>query len=91
MISLNYFATADSGLATVMKATPVEMIVIYNNKIKSIRKSINFSKDQLGSFATEKVISNRIEKIKEIDCVFKKEKLIKELDTLFSIDRYFLC
>lgn len=48
VIFQNYFATADSGLAAVMKATTVNMLVIYNNKIISIRKPVIFNKDELG-------------------------------------------
>ena len=38
MVYLHYFATADSGLAEVLRVNPIKMLVYYNEKIIPIRR-----------------------------------------------------
>ena len=66
VIYLHYFATADSGLAEVLRANPIKMLVYYNKIIIPIRRydaKDFFTQDELDSYTTEEKIRLRAEKI----------------------------
>ncbi|EFR43784.1 hypothetical protein [Streptococcus pseudoporcinus] len=87
VIYLNYFATADSGLAEVLRANPIKMLVYYNEKIIPIRRydALDFfTQDELDFYTTEEKARLRAEKVQSIDFRSIKERLISELGDLLT-------
>ena len=82
VIYLHYFATADSGLAEVLRANPIKMLVYYNEKVIPIRRydaKDFFTQDELDSYTTEEKIRLRAEKVQGIDFCSIKQRLSSEL------------
>ena len=82
VIYLHYFATADSGLAEVLRANPIKMLVYYNEKVIPIRRydaKDFFTQDELDSYTTEEKIRLRAEKVQGIDFCSIKQGLVSEL------------
>ena len=87
VIYLHYFATADSGLAEVLRANPIKMLVYYNKKIIPIRRydALDFfTQDELDSYTTEEKIRLRAEKVQSIDFCSIKQRLSSELGDLLT-------
>ena len=85
VIYLHYFATADSGLAEVLRANPIKMLVYYNEKVIPIRRydaKDFFTQDELDSYTTEEKIRLRAEKVQGIDFCSIKQRLSSELGDL---------
>ena len=85
VIYLHYFATADSGLAEVLRANPIKMMVYYNEKIISIRRYNApdfFTQGELDYYTTEEKVRLRAEKVQNIDFCSIKRGLSSELDNL---------
>ena len=78
----HYFATADSGLAEVLRANPIKMLIYYSGKIIPVRRYSSldyFTKNELDFYTTESKVMLRAEAVKSIDFRFIKKKLIDEL------------
>lgn len=87
VIYLHYFATADSGLAEVLRANPIKMLVYYNKIIIPIRRydaKDFFTQDELDSYTTEEKIRLRAEKVQGIDFCSIKQRLSSELGNLLT-------
>ena len=87
VIYLHYFATADSGLAEVLRANPIKMLVYYNEKVIPIRRydaKDFFTQDELDSYTTEEKIRLRAEKVQGIDFCSIKQRLSSELGDLLT-------
>ena len=87
VIYLHYFATADSGLAEVLRANPIKMLVYYNERIISIRRYGRqdfLTEDELNSYITEETVRLRAEKVKSIDFCSIKQRLSSELGDLLT-------
>lgn len=87
VIYLHYFATADSGLAEVLRANPIKMLVYYNKIIIPIRRydaKDFFTQDELDSYTTEEKIRLRAEKVQGIDFCSIKQRLSSELGDLLT-------
>ena len=87
VIYLHYFATADSGLAEVLRANPIKMLVYYNKIIIPIRRydaKDFFTQDELDSYTTEEKIRLRAEKVQGLDFCFIKQRLSSELGNLLT-------
>ena len=86
-IYLHYFATADSGLAEVLRANPIKMLVYYNRKIIPIRRYGRqdfLTEYELNSYITEETVRLRAEKVKSIDFCSIKQRLNSELGDLLT-------
>ena len=87
VIYLHYFATADSGLAEVLRANPIKMLVYYNEKIMPIRRydvRDFLTQDELDSYATEEKVRLRVEKVQSINFCSIKQRLNSELGDLLA-------
>lgn len=87
VVYLHYFATADSGLAEVLRANPIKMLVYYNERIISIRRYGRqdfLTEDELNSYITEETVRLRAEKVKSIDFCSIKQRLSSELGDLLT-------
>ncbi|MEZ7601705.1 hypothetical protein O3611_03235 [Streptococcus sp. 27098_8_91] len=87
VIYLHYFATADSGLAEVLRANPIKMLVYYNKIIIPIRRydaKDFFTQDELDSYTTEEKIRLRAEKVQGLDFCSIKQRLSSELGNLLT-------
>ena len=87
VVYLHYFATADSGLAEVLRANPIKMLVYYNERIISIRRynSLDFfTQDEINSYNTEEKVRLRTEKVQSIDFCSIKQRLSSELGDLLT-------
>ena len=87
VIYLHYFATADSGLAEVLRANPIKMLVYYNKIIIPIRRydaKDFFTQDELDFYTTEERIRLRTEKVQSIDFCSIKQRLSSELGDLLT-------
>ena len=87
VIYLHYFATADSGLAEVLRANPIKMLVYYKKKIIPIRRydALDFfTQSELDSYTTEEKIRLRAEKVQSIDFCSIKQRLSSELGDLLT-------
>ncbi|WP_314004412.1 hypothetical protein [Gemella morbillorum] len=87
VVYLHYFATADSGLAEVLRANPIKMLVYYNERIISIRQynSLDFfTQDDIDSYNTEEKVRLRTEKVQSIDFCSIKQRLSSELGDLLT-------
>lgn len=87
VIYLHYFATADSGLAEVLRANPIKMLVYYNKIIIPIRRydaKDFFTQDELDSYTTEEKIRLRVEKVQGLDFCSIKQRLSSELGNLLT-------
>ena len=87
VIYLHYFATADSGLAEVLRANPIKMLVYYNEKVIPIRRydaKDFFTQDELDSYTTEEKIRLRAEKVQGLDFCSIKQRLSSELGNLLT-------
>lgn len=81
-VYLHYFATADSGLAEVLRANPIKMLIYYSGKIIPVRRYSSldyFTQNELDFYNTESNVRLRAEAVKSIDFCFLKKKLIDEL------------
>lgn len=81
-VYLHYFATADSGLADVLRANPIKMLIYYSGKIIPVRRYSSldyFTQNELDFYNTESNVRLRAEAVKSIDFCFVKKKLIDEL------------
>ena len=86
-IYLHYFATADSGLAEVLRVNPIKMLVYCNRKIIPIRRYGRqdfLTEDELNSYNTEETVRLRSEKVKSIDFCSIKQRLSSELGDLLT-------
>ena len=87
VIYLHYFATADSGLAEVLRANPIKMLVYYNEKIMPIRRydvRDFFTQDELDSYMNEGKVRLRVEKVQSLDFCSIKQRLNDELGDLLT-------
>ena len=87
VVYLHYFATADSGLAEVLRANPIKMLVYYNEKIIPIRRYYAldfFTQEELDSYTTEEKVRLRAEKVQSINFCSIKRKLSSELEDLLT-------
>lgn len=87
VIYLHYFATADSGLAEVLRANPIKMLVYYNKIIIPIRRydaKDFFTQDELDSYTPKEKIKLRTEKVQSIDFCSIKQRLSSELEDLLT-------
>ena len=87
MVYLHYFATADSGLAEVLRANPIKILVYYNEKIIPIRRYYTldfFTQEELDSYTTEEKVRLRAEKVQSIDFCYIKRRLSSELEDLLT-------
>lgn len=81
-VYLHYLATADSGLAEVLRANPIKMLIYYSGKIIPVRRYSSldyFTQNELDFYNTESNVRLRAEAVKSIDFCFLKKKLIDEL------------
>ncbi|WP_269759966.1 hypothetical protein [Streptococcus dysgalactiae] len=86
-VYLHYFATADSGLAEVLRANPIKMIVYYDKNIIPIRRYSGldfFNQDELDSYNAQSKVKWRLEAVQSIDFGSVKERLIGELEDLLT-------
>lgn len=86
-ICLGYFATADFGLAEVLRANPIKMLVYYNEKLIPIRRynCLDFlTEDELDTYSTESKVRLRAEAVQSIDFHSLKMMLINELESFFA-------
>ena len=82
MIYLHYFATADSGVAEVLRANPIKMLVYYNENLIPIRRydALDFfTQDEIGFYTTEEKITLRETKAQSINFCSIKQGLVSEL------------
>ena len=82
VIYLHYFATADSGVAEVLRANPIKMLVYYNENLIPIRRydALDFfTQDEIGFYTTEEKITLRETKVQSINFCSIKQGLISEL------------
>ena len=87
VIYLHYFATADSGLAEVLRANPIKILVYYNEKIIPIRRYYAldfFTQEELDSYTTEEKVRLRAEKVQSINFCSIKRRLSSELEDLLT-------
>ncbi|MGT2783791.1 hypothetical protein [Streptococcus merionis] len=87
VVYLHYFATADSGLAEVLRANPIKMLVYYSRKLIPIRRYSSldfFTQDELDFYTTEQKVRLREEAVQSIDFRSVKQKLIDELGILLT-------
>ena len=87
VIYLHYFATADSGLAEVLRANPIKILVYYNEKIMPIRRydvRDFFTQDELDSYMNEGKVRLRVEKVQSLDFCSIKQRLNDELGDLLT-------
>ena len=87
VIYLHYFATADSGVAEVLRANPIKMLVYYNENLIPIRRydaKDFFTQDELDSYTTEEKIRLRAEKVQGLDFCSIKQRLSSELGNLLT-------
>ncbi|MHB9782109.1 hypothetical protein ACXM1Q_005110 [Streptococcus sp. 10F2] len=81
-VYLHYFATADSGLAEVLRAIPIKIPFYYNRKLTPIRRYSSldfFTQDELDSYNAQTKVKWRLEAVQSIDFGSVKQKLIDEL------------
>lgn len=81
-VYLHYFATADSGLAEVLRANPIKMLIYYSGKTIPVRRYSSldyFTQNELDFYNTESKVRLRAEAVNSIDFRFVKKKLINEL------------
>ena len=82
VIYLHYFATADSGVAEVLRVNPIKMLVYYNEKLIPIRRydAVDFfTQDELDFYTTGEKITLRATKVQSIDFCSIKQGLVSEL------------
>lgn len=82
VIYLHYFATADSGLAEILRANPIKMLVYYNKIIIPIRwydAKDFFTQDEIDFYTTAEKITLRATKVQSIDFCSIKQGLVSEL------------
>ena len=82
VIYLHYFATADSGVAEVLRVNPIKMLVYYNEKLIPIRRydALDFfTQDELDFYTTAEKITLRETKVQSIDFCSIKQGLVSEL------------
>lgn len=82
VIYLHYFATADSGVAEVLRVNPIKMLVYYNEKLIPIRRydAVDFfTQDELDFYTTAEKITLRATKVQSIDFCSIKQGLVSEL------------
>ena len=82
VIYLHYFATADSGLAEILRANPIKMLVYYNENLIPIRRydALDFfTQDEIDFYTTEEEITLRKTKAQSIDFCSIKQGLVSEL------------
>ena len=87
VIYLHYFATADSGVAEVLRANPIKMLVYYNENLIPIRRydALDFfTQDEIDFYTTEKEITLRKTKAQSIDFCSIKRGLVSELGDLLT-------
>ncbi|MBS4770815.1 hypothetical protein KG090_06635 [Carnobacteriaceae bacterium zg-ZUI240] len=86
-VYLHYFATADSGLAEVLRANPIKMLVYHDKKLIPVRRYSSldfFTQDELDFYTTEQKVRLREEAVQSIDFCSVKQKLIDELKILLT-------
>lgn len=86
-VYLHYFATADSGLADVLRANPIKMLVYYDKNYIPVRRYSEldfFTQDELDFYNTKSKIRNREKVVKSKNFSSIKATLIIELKTLLA-------
>lgn len=87
VVYLHYFATADSGLAEVLRANPIKMLVYYDKNLISIRRYSSldfFTQDELDSYNAQSKVKWRLAAVQSIDFGSVKKGLIGELEDLLT-------
>lgn len=87
VIYLHYFATADSGVAEVLRVNPIKMLVYYNKNLIPIRRydALDFfTQDEIDFYTTEEEITLRKTKAQSIDFCSIKQGLVSELGDLLT-------
>lgn len=87
VIYLHYFATADSGVAEVLRVNPIKMLVYYNENLIPIRRydALDFfTQDEIDFYTTEEEITLRKTKAQSIDFCSIKQGLVSELGDLLT-------
>lgn len=87
VIYLHYFATADSGVAEVLRANPIKMLVYYNEKLIPIRRYYAldfFTQDEVDFYTTKEKITLRETKVQSINFCSIKQGLVSELGDLLT-------
>lgn len=87
VVYLHYFATADSGLAEVLRSNPIKMLVYYSEKLIPVRRYSHldfFTQDELDFYTTKQKIRLREKAVQNIDFGSVKQKLIDELNMLIA-------
>ncbi|HFI0464445.1 TPA: hypothetical protein ACGO1T_001708 [Streptococcus suis] len=91
VVYLHYFATADSGLAEVLRANPNKMLVYYDKKLISLRRYSSldfFTQDELDFYCAQSKVKWRLESVQSIDFGSVKKGLIGELEDLHTNNLY---